>query len=97
MDTIKLPISFDKGRMGVCADGSREYYSQIIAIVVQTERGEMPLEITYGITDPTFNALRKSEILQVLSVYWPEIKIKEISLSTPDRSGKTRLNIDYET
>jgi hypothetical protein len=95
MDTIKLPITFDKGRMGVLADGSREYYSQIIAIACQIERGEMPLEVTYGITDPTFTTLRKSEIYQVLSVYWPEIKIREISISAPDRFGRKRLNVDF--
>ena len=95
MDTIKLPITFDKGRMGVLADGSREYYSQIIAIACQIERGEMPLEITYGITDPTFTALRKSEIYQVLAVYWPEIKLNEVSISSSDKFGAKRLNVDF--
>ena len=95
MDTIKLPITFDKGRMGVLADGSREYYSQIIAIACQIERGEMPLEVTYGITDPTFTALRKSEIYQVLAVYWPEIKLNEVSISSSDKFGAKRLNVDF--
>jgi hypothetical protein len=95
MDTIKLPITFDKGRMGVLVDGSREYYSQVIAIACQVERGEMPLEVTYGITDPTYTALRKSEIYQVLSVYWPEIKINDISISSADGFGRKRLNVDF--
>jgi len=95
MDTIKLPITFDKGRMGVLADGSREYYSQIIAIACQVERGEMPLEVTYGINDPTFSAFRKSEVYQVLAVYWPEIKLNEISISSPDKFGAKRLNVDF--
>ena len=95
MDTIKLPITFDKGRMGVLADGSREYYSQIIAIACQIERGEMPLEVTYGITDPTFTALRESEIYQVLSVYWPEIKVNAVSISSPEKFGRQRLNVDF--
>jgi hypothetical protein len=95
MDTIKLPITFDKGRMGVLADGSREYYSQIVAIVCQVERGEMPLEVTYGVTDPTYTAFRTSEIYQVLSVYWPEIKVNEVSVSSPDKFGRQRLNVDF--
>lgn len=95
MDTIKLPITFDKGRMGVLADGSREYYSQIIAIACRVERGEMPLEIAYGITDTTFTAFRKSELSQVLSVYWPEIKVNEVSISSPNKFGTQRLNVDF--
>jgi len=95
MDTIKIPITFDKGRMGVLADGSREYYAQIIAILCQVEKGEMPLEVTYGITDPTFTVLRQSEIYQVLSIFWPEIRIREISLSPPDKNGTRRLNVDF--
>ena len=97
MDTIKLPITFDKGRMGVLTDGSREYYSQIIAIACQIERGEMPLEVTYGITDPTFTALRKSEIYQVLAVFWPEIKVNEVSISSSDKFGAKRLNVDFSS
>ena len=43
MDTLKFPITFDKGRMAVIEEQTRPYYSQIIALACRIEKNELPL------------------------------------------------------
>lgn len=95
MDTIKFPISFDKGSIALLSDGSNEMYSQIIAILCQTERGEFLLEPTYGVADSTFDTFHKSDIFRLLSIYWPEISVNNILISEPDNNGRRRVTIDF--
>jgi hypothetical protein len=95
MDTIKFPITFDKGRMSVISEQTRPYYSQVIAFACRIEKNELPLEITYGVKDATFNRFRKAELNYTINKFWPEVRITTLEQTEPDSNGVTRLIIDF--
>jgi len=95
MDTLKLPMTFGRGRAATLIDGTRPYYSQIIAVATRIERGELPLEITYGVKDPTFSTLRESEIRYTIAQFWPEIQLTLIERGQPTNDGEQRILIDF--
>lgn len=95
MDTIKLPITFDKGRMGVLEEFTRPYYSQVIALACRIEKNELPLEITYGVKDSTFIEFREAELRYTMNRFWPEVQLTSVKQTPPDTSGNSRLIIDF--
>jgi hypothetical protein len=95
MDTIKLPIKFDKGRVGLLQENTRDYYNQVVALACRIEKNELVLEPTYGVRDSTFDTFRDSELSYTLSTFWPEIRITKLEQQKPDRNGVSKLNIDF--
>jgi len=95
MDTLKLPITFERGRAALLQEGTRPYYSQIIALACRIERGELPLEITYGTKDPTFSQLRESEIRYTVAQFWPEIQLTLVARDRPQATGEQRILVDF--
>lgn len=95
MDTLKLPMAFERGRAATLAEGTRTYYSQVIAIASRIERGELPLEVTYGVKDPTFSVFRESEIRYTIGQFWPEIHLTLISRDRPTDTGQQKILIDF--
>lgn len=95
MDTIKLPISFDKGRISVLEEYTRPFYSQIIAMACRMEKGELPLEVTYGVKDSTFITFRESELRYTIGQFWPEIQITTIKQKPVLDSGTIKLIVDF--
>lgn len=97
MDTLKYPLTFSRGRAVTVAESSVAYQSQAVAIIVRTMIGEMPLEPTFGVSDPTFNVFLKSEFLRCVNTFWPEIRIQSAELqSRPSASGSAVLNVVLE-
>lgn len=95
MDTLKFPITFDKGRVGYLTEGSREYYAQILSLAVQIRIGELPLEPIYGISDPTFSTFDKGELFQTLNYYWPEIQVNSIDSRFEPSRNQYVVDIDF--
>ena len=95
MNTIKFPITFDKGRISVLEEFTRPYYSQVIALACQIEKGEFPLEITYGVRDATFVQFVDAELRSLAARFWPEIQLTVIKQTDPDNNGNTQLIIDF--
>ena len=95
MDTIKFPITFDKGRMSILEEQTRPYYSQIIAFACRIEKNELPLEITYGVKDSTFQKFRKGELNYTISKFWPEVRITTLEQGEADADGASRLVVDF--
>ena len=95
MNTIKFPITFDKGRISVLEEFTRPYYSQVIALACQIEKGELPLEITYGVRDATFALFSDAELRSLAARFWPEIQLTVIKQTDPDNNGNTQLIIDF--
>jgi hypothetical protein len=88
MDTIKFPMSFDKGRIGYLVEGTREYYAQALSLAIQIRPGELPLEPVYGIKDTTFSTFDKSALMQLTNYFWPEIIINNaVSYFDPNRQA----------
>jgi hypothetical protein len=95
MDTIKLPISFDKGRVGLLQENTRDYYNQAVALACRIEKGELALEPTYGVKDSTFDTFRKSELNYTLATFWPEIRVIKLEQDKAKKDGTSRLLIDF--
>ena len=95
MDTFKLPMTFDKGRVSVLEEFTRPYYSQVVALACRTEKGELALEPTYGVKDSTFIDFRESDLRYTINRFWPEVQITTVIQSTPDQDGNTRLIVDF--
>lgn len=95
MDTLRLPIAFERGKAATLAEGTRPYYSQIVAVACRIERGELPLETTYGVKDPTFSKLRESEIRYTIGQFWQEIQLTLIAKDKPTNNGEQRILIDF--
>lgn len=95
MDTIKLPIVLDKGRVGVLAENTRDYYNQVIALACRIEKNELVLEPTYGVKDSTFSDFRDAELNYTLTTFWPEVRVTKLEQKKPDSSGISKLLIDF--
>lgn len=97
MDTLKYPLTFSRGRAVTLTEFSNAYQSQAVAIILRTRVGEMPLEQTFGVSDPSFNVFLKSEFLRCVNTFWPEIRIRSAELDgRPSASGAATLNITLE-
>jgi hypothetical protein len=95
MDSIKLPIKFDKGRVGLLSDNTRDYYNQVVALACRIEKNELVLEPTYGVRDSTFDTFRDSELIYTLNTYWPEIRITKLEQKKSNDVGVSQLLIDF--
>lgn len=97
MDTLKYPLTFDRGRAVTVAESSAAYQYQAVAIILRTRVGEMPLEQTFGVSDPSFDVFLKSEFLRCVNTFWPEIRVRNAELdSRSSASGTAKLNITLE-
>lgn len=96
MDTLKYPLTFSRGRAVTVAEFSSAYQSQAVAIIVRTRVGEMPLEQTFGISDPSFSIFLKSELLRCVNTFWPEIRIRDAKLGRASDFGEAKLKITIE-
>lgn len=95
MDTLKLPIKFDKGRVGLLQENTRDYYNQVVALACRIEKNELVLEPTYGVRDSTFDTFRNSELLYTLKTFWPEIRVTKLEQKPAKDVGTSRLVIDF--
>lgn len=95
MNTIKFPITFDRGKISALEEFTRPYYSQIIALACQIEKGELPMEITYGVQDATFIRFSDAELRSLVARFWPEVQLTVVSQTEPDASGNTQLIVDF--
>lgn len=85
MDTLKYPLSFERGSAEKLTENSIAYNSQAVALLLRTRVGEMPLEPTFGVSDSTFVNFYKSEFYRCLNTFWPEITVS--ALSVQERSS----------
>jgi hypothetical protein len=95
MDTIKLPIVLDKGRVGLLEENTRAYYNQVLALACRIEKTELVLEPTYGVKDSTFSTFRNSELIYTMNTFWPEVRITKLEQGQPNRDGVARLIVDF--
>lgn len=74
---------------------TRPFYSQVIALACRIEKGELPLELTYGIRDSTFIEFRETELRYTMAQFWPEIRLTTIRQQRPKPTGEIALVIDF--
>ena len=95
MDTIKFPISFKNGVTEKLPEGTDQYWAQFLAMLVRVETGEMLLEPTYGINDPTFSKLDTGRVKLVARRFYPEIEINSVDAQRPSGDGAQKIKISY--
>ena len=78
MDSIKFPIEFSQSGFKKLTDGTHDYYSQLLSIIIRTEPQTHPLTPRLGVYDPSFGRIDKSSFLLNASKYVPEITIQTI-------------------
>ncbi|NBR35787.1 MAG: hypothetical protein EBT80_00090 [Chitinophagales bacterium] len=93
MANFKIPFQIVNGSVASVADGSIGAKAQVVSFVVQTNRGELPLEPTFGISDPTFEPSNIFEARAVITQFWPEIIIEDLKLSAVGNSGRVDVSI----
>lgn len=95
MDTIKFPLSFKNGVTEKLIENTDQYWAQFLAMMVRVESGEMLLEPTYGINDPTFSQLDVGRVKLVAGRFYPEIDIESVTVQRPSASGSQKIKISY--
>jgi hypothetical protein len=93
MANLRIPFDIVNGSVVVVEDGSIESKAQVVAFAVQTHRGELPLEPTFGISDPTYEPGNIFETTAVISQFWPEIIVEEIKLVPIGADGRVEVAI----
>jgi len=98
VSTFRVPLSFSRkgGSAFKLADETREYYDQVIAAVIETEPGGLPLDPSFGTKDPSFSRGEPSGFRSTIAGYWPEIIVKKFELGDASSPGLAELVVDYE-
>lgn len=91
MSIFKIPFNVVNGFATKHESGSIEAYAQIVTAVIKTNRQELPLEPTFGISDITFEPDNVYQAIPVLRQFWPEIQVKNIELSSTSNSGVVNI------
>lgn len=94
MDTLSFPITFIDGSVTKIAEGSDEYYSHLLALLVQIQPEDLPLNPQYGILDPTFSEILTRDMAMSVGAFIPEIIVDSAEIIVDD-SGETRVNIAF--
>jgi hypothetical protein len=93
MANFKIPFNIVNGSVASVTDGSIESKAQVVAFAVQTHRGELPLEPTFGITDPSFEPSNIFEARAVVTQFWPEIIIEDFQVGAVGKTGRVDVSI----
>lgn len=97
MPYLKTPLNFgDSGRADAVFEGTREFYDQVIFFAIRTENGELPLEPTFGCSNPVFESNKQSGLRVTIGSFWPEIVVGEIVEGEATAEGIKKINVQYE-
>ncbi len=96
MSILKIPLSIVNGSFKKLDIDSIQAKAQIIAFATKTAAGELPLEPTFGIVDPTFDADNIVQTRAIISQFWPEIVIGDFVVGKPTTDGKLPVSISIE-
>ena len=91
MATFRIPLNIVNGSFTKLEDNSIDYQAQVLTFAIKTNIGELPLEPTFGIVDPTFEPENILQARAVMNQFWPEIVISSLSLQDVDKNGKVEI------
>jgi hypothetical protein len=95
MDSLRFPIRFEKnGEISRLADGSDEFYAQLLALTAQIQPGELPLTPTFGVSDPTFEESLTRQLSLNAAAQIPEVFVQTSQVRVSE-TGKTELDIQF--
>ena len=96
MATFRIPLNIVNGSFAKLEDNSIDYQAQALSFAIKTNIGELPLEPTFGIVDPTFDANNVIQTRAIISQFWPEIVIGEFVVGKPTKDGSLSVSISIE-
>ena len=91
MSILKIPLSVVNGSFKKLESSSLQAKAQIVAFASKTSNGELPLEPTFGIVDPTFEPQNILQARAVMNQFWPEIVISSLSIEDVNKDGKVAI------
>lgn len=95
MDTIAIPVKFEGGSLRTITEGSDEYYAHLLAFALQTEEGEMVLNPSFGIQDPTFDDDLTFQLSLVAAQYVPEVSVISL-VEQANSEGRVGMKVIFE-
>lgn len=95
MDVISFPFRLSPdGSVSKVEQFSDADVVQKIAFLMQTEPGELPLALHYGIKDPSFRSVSATEIEAAISAFYPGVVVNNIRIGVDD-TGQTAVDIYF--
>lgn len=94
MDTIKFPMKFDSTGISKLADGSDDYYAQLLTIAILTEPLTHPFSPRFGVYDPAFRGVDKGLFILNAARFVPEVEITGISTNL-DNGGTVNATFSF--
>lgn len=95
MDTIKFPIKFDSSGVQKLAEGSYDFYSQLLTIALLTEPKSHPFTPRFGVNDPAFSTIDKGLFVLNASRFVPEVEITSLNINE-DNDGAIGVSFSFE-
>ena len=96
MDSLKFPITFNNdGSLTKLAEGSDEYFKQLVSFCLLTEPNSLRLTPDFGVFDITFNKLAPEALAISVNKFIPEIQIKNIKGSLAEDDGTVTVSFVY--
>ena len=89
------PFRFINGSAVKVDDTSEQYAALVVASVVRTNRGELPITVDFGTYAPEFSSLDVSGIMYSISSYYPEISINGVSQTRNDQNGQVEIKVEF--
>ena len=97
MDMMEFPIKFGPTGLKKLTEGTHEYYSQLLSIVMRTEPSTHPFYPTFGASDPAFTTIDRGLFVLNAARYVPEVLIKNVSIADDaGGAGRTDVSVTFE-
>ena len=95
MDSLRFPVRFtSNGEAQKLTEGSDEFFAQLLALTAQIQPGELPLQPTYGVTDPTFQETLTKQLSLNAAAQIPEVFVRTSNVVISE-SGETQIDIQF--
>lgn len=97
MDMIQYPIKFGRDGFVKLAEGSTDYYAQLLTISLLTEPFTHPFTPDFGSNDPSLRIIDKASFVLNAARFVPEVRITNISVSDASLpTGKSNVTFSFE-
>jgi phage baseplate assembly protein W len=83
------------GSIATAEQDSDEANAEQLAVLILTRIGERPMVPGFGITDPTFGTLDRSEVAAGVAAYGPDVNVTDVRAEYESDSTQL-IELDFE-
>lgn len=94
MDSLKFPLKFDSTGVQKLAEGSDDYYAQMLTIAMLTEPFTLPFNPRFGVFDPSFQTVDKGLFVLNAARFVPEIEVTDLTVIA-DSGGTVNAKFSF--